>query len=1065
MTRRIALSYPDIGSPTFTGLPPFVPLQGGLNMAPQEYQNLTQASSLQMSLEVTGALTQQQQSIYSQQQQQQQYSENQRPRHTPQHQTDVQQDHSLVSGTTVPSQQQRYRQQISTTQEAQNDPSYTIASATPVSSTGVATQFSSTGAWGNPALRSQVQMEWRDSNATNRQQQLQDDHARFSTPPVTVSAIVPTLQFTSARLADAFPKQSAASAHAPTQSDTARDALRMRKIAKDMLDCKNYDYSIMLPRHISQEHSEFWVPPQSSSHSDLQGIPRRLLMLPKDANFLVDIFFENACFYYPVINRAVVEIHLMEPQTPQALFLLNIVFMTACKHLGRNTDIKRAIQFRERAREIQPYIDGRVRISRMQANLLGSQVIYGVFVVSIGFAEICGTYQGLPTSNNPDDSEPMIDLAAEERSLVADKGRIPEAAYQQRLWTFWGFFSRDAMSRLYFGWPHGIDTMVVNAELPKVKGCVGLGGMRKSPMGQVGVTGKRRGATMDRKQSQSEKRLMRVRAAAMQADRDAYRMKSSSVSDDEDEDEDEEDELDDESDLEQDEFAATVTSPITDKRGLPELDKRPRQLFEVGDLRSHTEPNLQALDIASASSRQQQTKDKAPSFSGLSRRFLEKQGRGEDIGRRQGSQGSVSSQYSADVRRHMDRMKVLLEAESDVTDGASYARVLFLEEIKLWTVGRRVGLYLQGRSTLQTVGSAAAGTGFYSPRDRYSSGDGSDTFGSAVSATIEESRYSESAWLDDKELQGLQAELIAWEQALPPMFKFRQDVEAPDVNHKVNGKMGILMMYYYTITIMLQSSYLPIPQYLSSSPHGSVKSPESLNQEYDAVFSRAISEDSNARVKSETEEYIYTRRSLQPSINGYFNTAHQICTQLSNVLYHHVELMLDSYPNWCPIQSKLNQTLTAALRVSCLNARLNSNSKAIRDEAKAGFKMGSDLFKRQAVLPDPLTVRDWPAEEDVQVMLGLEEEFRELMTTQEEEQAMAAAQDYNEGFGGLYEDPGDHLLYPPEYQDGTTASLRNQGLALDDISQQQQQQYDLFRTEHVFGLSDEGFQFNYNIDA
>jgi hypothetical protein len=50
------------------------------------------------------------------------------------------------------------------------------------------------------------------------------------------------------------------------------------------------------------------------------------------------------------VNRAVVELYLMKPQTPHALFLLNIIFMTACKHLGRTSDIKRAIQFRERAR-------------------------------------------------------------------------------------------------------------------------------------------------------------------------------------------------------------------------------------------------------------------------------------------------------------------------------------------------------------------------------------------------------------------------------------------------------------------------------------------------------------------------------------------------------------------------------------------------------------------------------------------------------------------------------------------------------------------------------------------
>ncbi|KAF9896941.1 hypothetical protein BX616_006470 [Lobosporangium transversale] len=202
---------------------------------------------------------------------------------------------------------------------------------------------------------------------------------------------------------------------------------------------------------------------------------------------------------------------------------------------------------------------------------------------------------------------------------------------------------------------------------------------------------------------------------------------------------------------------------------------------------------------------------------------------------------------------------------------------------------------------------------------------------------------------------------------------------------------------------MLQSSYLPIPQYLLSSSRSSViKSPE--------------------------------------------------------------KVLLDSYPNWCSIQCKLNHSLTAALRVSCLNARLSSNSKAIRDEAKAGFKMGSDLFKRQAVLPEPLTVRDWPAEEDVQVMLDLEEEFREMMTNQDEELAMAEARsrsqtrETSEGFA-MYEDPGDHLLYSPDPQDASRAS------PMHSVGAITQPQYDYLRAEHVFGLSGEGFQFDYTINV
>ncbi|KAF9281552.1 hypothetical protein BGZ68_006569 [Mortierella alpina] len=123
----------------------------------------------------------------------------------------------------------------------------------------------------------------------------------------------------------------------------------------------------------------------------------------------------------------------------------------------------------------------------------------------------------------------------------------------------------------------------------------------------------------------------------------------------------------------------------------------------------------------------------------------------------------------------------------------------------------------------------------------------------------------------------------------------------------------------------------------------------------------------------------------KPSSREYFNTPHQICSQLSNVLLHHVELMLDSYPNWCTVAAKVNHAITAALRVSCLNARLSSSSGPAREEARAGFKMGTDLYKRLAHLPGPLTIRDWPVEEDIQLMMDIEEEFREMMMTQEEQ--------------------------------------------------------------------------------
>ncbi|KAF9936589.1 hypothetical protein BGZ67_002220 [Mortierella alpina] len=901
--------------------------------------------------------------------------------------------------------QQTYHQATSPSlQRLLHTSNRTIPSATAASpAMETSSQSSPSDSWTPNGNSPQAHMDWRDTNAAVHQQHLmRSPESSQATTSVMASPISKDHNspgdsghdFETLRI---------------SQDDWSSQA-RMQKIAQNILECKNYDYCIMLPRHISQEYDELWVGSTAGSGSDVRKIPRQLLMLPKDANFLVDVFFQ-----------------------------------------------------------VQFYIDENARLSKIQATLLGSQVIYGVFSVILGLTQVCGTYNAKPPAGSIEDEEQeqehaRIDLEAAGRSVLSKKGAIPDAAYQQRLWAFWCLYARDCMSRLYFGWPFGIDTVVLAAEFPKIKGCVGLGGVRRSstdPNGIDGpVTGKRRGATGMKSRSEREKKLIKAEVTAPKLN--MYRGNSGISDDDDDDDDEDEDEKEqnDDSDLELDVEAIPVATHHSKDKNGPGGD-RPQGSFGMEHSGNHA---AAAAD----------TKDKIPLFSGLSKQLLERQSLGEDIGRLQGSIGSKPVAQSSEVRRHLERMKMLMDAEEDTTDGGSYSRVLFLEEVKLWSIGRRVGLYLQSRNTSMSVSPAAAATGSYSPRDgSASSASRIDPFGSVISATVEASRCSERAWLEDKELQSLQADLMAWEQELPSIFRFRQDVSATDLNHKINGKMAILTMYYYTITIMLQSSYLPIPQYLSSSRSSVFKSPESISQEYDGLFSRAtstgISEDGSTRIKREAEEYFHTGRSPQPSSHGYFNTAHQICTQLSNVLYHHVELLLDAYPNWCTIQCKLNHSLIAALRVSCLNARLSSNSKTIRDEAKAGFKMGSALFKRQAMLPEPLTIRDWPAEEDVQVMLDLEEEFRELMTNQEEEEAMAEARsrsgtrDTSEGIGGggaggggLDEYPGDHLLYTPEevqlqLQDVVASTTTLEG------------DFDIFHAEHVFGLQ-EGFHFDYNLE-
>ncbi|KAF9281553.1 hypothetical protein BGZ68_006570 [Mortierella alpina] len=577
-----------------------------------------------------------------------------------------------------------------------------------------------------------------------------------------------------------------------------RELMQLQKIAGDVQAIKQFDLSILMPRHISQEQDEFFIA-SSLTATSISGIPNHLLLLPRDANYLVDVFFDHAYFYYPIINRATVELCLMEPHTPHALFVLNIVFMIACRHLARTSDMKRAIQFRERAREVQAHIDSKLRHTRLQGLLLGYLAVYGPFNPVIGLAQGCGTYNVLATTpsspvehssspRSPTSCDVFSELQDECRSVHANRNAIHEAAYQARLWTFWGFFIRDSVARLYFGWPHGMDSMFISAELPKIEGFIGVGGKRSPlsyPMGDpmASVTGKRRGSTMNRDNAQSDKRQMTnaERDGSENVDRANYRNTVPDNSDDDDEGEGD------------DEASMLNISGKRDALQLMDDDDDPadQDRDEQGRLRL-----LFGMDGSRKSA-----KDDIPSFSVLSPKILSEQSKGHH-------QLLAQEADPVEMSLHMERMKLLVDSEEDSTDGGSYCRVLFLEEIRLWTLGRRVALYLAGRSSNNATMSASAcpttakdagapaaheqpdatsslgqqGANNLNPRslaDRLSTGPHN---GAGV--------WSEQAWLQDQELQTLQADLIAWDKALPELLKFRPDVDSEDVNHKINGKMG-----------------------------------------------------------------------------------------------------------------------------------------------------------------------------------------------------------------------------------------------------------------------------------
>ena len=215
-------------------------------------------------------------------------------------------------------------------------------------------------------------------------------------------------------------------------------------------------------------------------------------------------------------------------------------------------------------------------------------------------------------------------------------------------------------------------------------------------------------------------------------------------------------------------------------------------------------------------------------------------------------------------------------------------------------------------------------------------------------------------------------------------------------------------MTYYTITILLQTTYLPPlpdpshPKPSSKKPNLQASNHDGSNKDADSRQNATASQRPGSRSRSISDvSKIFPRSPNTPPTSstsstgstlplstagdGYYNTPHRICTELANVLFHHVEIMLDRYTGWCSIQAKINHAIIAAQRVVCLNVRLEWISCAMRNEAKAAFKMGSALYKKLAMLPAPLVIYDRPPEEDLNYMDGLDKAFHQMVVTQNEE--------------------------------------------------------------------------------
>ncbi|KAF9154871.1 hypothetical protein BG015_011737 [Linnemannia schmuckeri] len=753
-------------------------------------------------------------------------------------------------------------------------------------------------------------------------------------------------------------------------------ARRVQKMAKDLIDIKRSEYALLIPRHILHEDDELFLIRNPQTNPKPQRILSRLMIVPRDANYLVEIFFENAHFYYPVLNRAVVELCLVESHTPDSMLLLNTVFMVACKHLPRVEDTMRAIEFRERIRELRWCIEDRTQLNFMLAEMMGFMAVYGLFGITPGMMEYCGTHRTFASRNSGTQlSNPETELLEE----GFPKGSPPEVNHQNKLWLFWAHYLRDSISKLYFGFYFGVDAKPLTAELPKIKNFVGLGGrIAPSVQSAPAATEAAAAATKRRREvfagpctAPSDKRFLpdpEVRAGGELSGRTKFHSTQA--------------------------YSAGTDSSGDDKGSMSARSEGDHGVVMPSHPLNGVEPPSGAGG-ANSSGRKVAT---------LSKKVLEAQNRGNSILREMSETAETLDPEALET--HMERMEILLRSQEDPTDGGSYARALFLEEVRLWIIGRRISAYLASRTTGGTPHHPVGLSGLATK-------DSNDT---SSSAQEKPGFWSEQAWKEDLELRNLQADLIAWEKAVPDHLKFRLDVDHPNINQKVNGKyVTIVMMSYYTITIFLQMSYLPVrpdPSHpkLSSkkaSPRASdhAKSNKDADSHRDAngsqrlgSRSRSTSDISKEPLRSSNappNAPASSTRSTPPlstiaaltRVDGdeYYNTPHRICTELANVIFHHVEIMLDRYTEWCSIQAKINHALIAAQRVVCLNVQFERNSCTMRNEAKAAFKMGSALYKRLAMLPAPLVIYDRPPEEDLNYMNDLDKAFHQMVVSQNEE--------------------------------------------------------------------------------
>ncbi|KAF9978741.1 hypothetical protein BGZ73_000751 [Actinomortierella ambigua] len=495
--------------------------------------------------------------------------------------------------------------------------------------------------------------------------------------------------------------------------------------------------------------------------------------------------------------------HLLSPNhSKEALYMFHNLLVAAYKHRGREGDLQRAINHCNAALALEEQ-GIRWTTLRIQGGILGNTLTNDILeCVSSRVRHIAEGQCQLrcqpslayfnPINTKGDDGEtsrPKALIQMLQLEPHKDDTFLPEAVYQTRLWLFWTMYVYDAKRALYYGWCSDVDPYATLPPLPSLRRLSMI-----DPLVSPNTT------------NQPRKGKRPLSQVLQEYDPSSWR--------------------------------GDIDNSNNDNNN-SSSDNSNYKVSGTKDLKIElTSFDMSWIDQYQSVSAVIQP----PPISTLNEMLL--------LQSMEPFKWPMDRDQAAAMRdpaielvaydRHMTRMIHWIEEDGDLTDGGTFSRIIFGFEARLWMIGRRVARYIarkrarrcrtaMGSDGVVAAAGSAAGTATSTmkrpagvcrtacrPQLRPRTSTQSTASSSSSSTSIEtrwttDARWSQSAWASDDELQSIQAELVQWEQELPDPFRFRKDHHYPDVNHEVNGKMGQLVLYYYTIMLILHSSYLPIP--------------------------------------------------------------------------------------------------------------------------------------------------------------------------------------------------------------------------------------------------------------